>query len=152
MWHEVEILLEEMEAFGIPLQESVVISVLNVCRGSQKNQDSNSSLSSSSDTVKSDSLSLGGNDMRTKVTTCQWAKTMWLIENFGLKATNVTESMYTMAMDVCESGGRYFNIFEYLECIVPYSTQITHSDTAGSDSIVREFTSMLYVLTNPLSQ
>ena len=54
MWHEVEILLEEMEAFGIPLQESVVISVLNVCRGSQKNQDSNSSLSSSSDTVKSD--------------------------------------------------------------------------------------------------
>ena len=152
MWHEVEILLEEMEAFGIPLQESVVISVLNVCRGSQKNQDSNSNLSSSSDTVKSDSLSLGGNDMRTKVTTCQWAKTMWLIENFGLKATNVTESMYTMAMDVCESGGRYFNIFEYLECIVLYSTQITHSDTAGSGSIVTEFTSMAYVLTNPLSQ
>jgi hypothetical protein len=119
MWHEVEILLDEMEAFGIPLQESVVISVLNVCRGqsgSQKILDSNSSMSSSSssDTLKSESLSLGGNDMRTKVTTCQWAKTMWLIQNFGLKATNVTESMYTMAMDVCESGGRYLYIFGYL--------------------------------------
>lgn len=117
MWHEVEILLDEMEVFGIPLQESVVISVLNVCRGqvaSPKNLDSNSSTSSNSSSSSDashvsrvDALPPGGNDMRTKVTTCQWAKTMWLIENYGLKATNVTESMYTMAMDVCESGGRY---------------------------------------------
>lgn len=125
MWHEVEILLEEMEAFGIPLQESVVISVLNVCRGqggTPKTLDSNSSSSSSSSSniLKSDSLSLGGNDMRTKVTSCQWAKTMWLIENFGLKATNVTESMYTMAMDVCESGGRYLNTSECPEDTVQY--------------------------------
>ena len=185
MWHEVEILLEEMENFGIPLQESVMISVLSVCRGlgtfvrtplesgpssniigsnvtaivsplnstsssisgsssssgsstsagpiytttstttstvfpsSNTNLNSNnvsSSSSSSSSNVESalpikvsvsDSMmSSSANVMRSKVNTSQWKRTLWLIENYGLKATNVTESMYTMAMDVCESCGR----------------------------------------------
>jgi hypothetical protein len=33
MWYEVEILLEEMASFDMLLQESIMISVLNVCRG-----------------------------------------------------------------------------------------------------------------------
>ena len=181
MWHEVEILLEEMENFGIPLQESVMISVLSVCRGlgtfvrtplesgpssniigsnvtaivsplnstsssssgsstsagpiytsiststststvfpsSNTNLNSNnvsSSISSSNSNLEStlpikvsvsDSMmSSSANVMRSKVNTSQWKRTLWLIENYGLKATNVTESMYTMAMDVCESCGR----------------------------------------------
>ena len=189
MWHEVEILLEEMENFGIPLQESVMISVLSVCRGlgtfvrtpqesgpssnfigsnvtavvspfnstsssisgsssssssgsstsagpiytttstttstvfpsSNTNLNSNnvsSSISSSSSSsnvestiplkvsVSDSMMSSSANVMRSKVNTSQWKRTLWLIENYGLKATNVTESMYTMAMDVCESCGR----------------------------------------------
>ena len=107
MWHEVETLLDEMEAFGLPLQESVIISVLNVCRGqfaSARTLD----LSSYGDNNAGNggSVTTGSSDMRSKVTTCQWAGALWLIENYGLRAANVTESMYTMAMDVCESGGR----------------------------------------------
>ena len=33
MWNEVETLLAEMEQYGMPLQESVIISVINSCRG-----------------------------------------------------------------------------------------------------------------------
>jgi hypothetical protein len=111
MWHEVEVLLEEMQAFGIPLQESVMISVLNVCRTLlplPKTSDPLTSLNTyeSSDDHSDDPAPSGMNDMRSKVTSCQWARTLWLIQNYGLKATNVTESMYTMGMDVCESGGR----------------------------------------------
>lgn len=60
----------------------------------------------SNDDHSDDLAPSGMNDMRSKVTSCQWARTLWLIQNYGLKATNVTESMYTMGMDVCESGGR----------------------------------------------
>ena len=35
MWREVYMLLHEMESRGLPLQESVLISVINVCRISQ---------------------------------------------------------------------------------------------------------------------
>lgn len=113
MWHEVEILLEEMQAFGIPLQESVMISILNVCRTLlpiQKTSDSSTTFNTyainDDSNISDDSVLLAMNDMRSKVTSCQWSKTLWLIQNYGLKATNVTESMYTMGMDVCESGGR----------------------------------------------
>ena len=106
MWHEVEILLDEMEAFGIPLQESVVISVLNVCRGSALSKGSVELSSGTDDDLPKGFESVPSNDMRSKVTTCQWARALWLIENYGLKATNVTESMYTMAMDVCENDSR----------------------------------------------
>ena len=143
MWHEVEILLDEMEAFGIPLQESVVISVLNVCRGQsaaiKSNMESSSGsgsgaefdlsmrgsesigITSSSPTSSSSQTSFSAqsstyivNDMRSKVTTCQWARTLWLIENYGLRATNVTESMYTMAMDVCESNLRLVSLTNWV--------------------------------------
>ena len=111
MWYEVEILLEEMQAFGIPLQESVMISVLNVCRTLlplPKTSDPSTSFNTyeTNDDSSDESVLPGMNDMRSKVTSCQWARTLWLIQNYGLKATNVTESMYTMGMDVCESGGR----------------------------------------------
>jgi hypothetical protein len=120
MWYEVEILLKEMEVFGIPLQESIVISVLNVCRGQYSPMDKNQfSRNLEATTIipeiydnlprkmdNSVALHSTVSDIRSKITTCQWARTLWLIENYGLKATNVTESMYTMAMDVCESGGR----------------------------------------------
>ena len=33
MWNEVETLLAEMEQYGLPLQESIIISVINSCRG-----------------------------------------------------------------------------------------------------------------------
>jgi hypothetical protein len=84
MWHEVEVLLEEMQAFGIPLQESVMISVLNVCRTLLP-------LPKTSDPVTSLNTYESSDDHNDEPT---------------LKATNVTESMYTMGMDVCESGGR----------------------------------------------
>ena len=40
MWNEVETLLAEMERYGLPLQESIIISVINSCRGQSSQRDS----------------------------------------------------------------------------------------------------------------
>lgn len=151
MWYEVEILLEEMAGFDMLLQESIMISVLNVCRG--HNTDKNNIKNNIDEdfySIKGDvgELIKGGDgafknfevefpkeeyldeeslenavskdEMRRKVTTCQWERTLWLIKNYGLRTTNVTESMYTMAMDVCESDLRYEEVIEIYHLMISH--------------------------------
>ena len=146
MWKEVETLLTEMEQHGLPLQESVIISVINSCRGlpagAEKDRpDVFSSYSPSSSSPSSSSFSVPAvgaaaasidmsddeyafpassmanvntiamtaeaDELRAKASVCQWPRAQWIIEKYGLKVANVTESMYTMAMDVCQGVKRY---------------------------------------------
>ena len=84
MWDQVESLLNEMISLGLPLQESILISVINVCRMSTINNVSNINMLSSENSR-------------------DWTRAVWLVDKWAPLTVNLTESLFTMAMDVCEN-------------------------------------------------
>ena len=103
MWVEVDNLLSEMKRIGMPVQESVMISVVNVCReripalSKERSQPPN------------------------------WSKALWLIERWASRVTGATDSLYTMAMDVCESAKRYDKVITVYRIMVYCSIDIAHA-------------------------
>jgi pentatricopeptide repeat protein len=92
-WGMVEKLFDEMEALDIPIQESIVISVINCCRSS----------------VRPPKHIMNGDDMG-DYTKNEWAKAIWIVNRLAGKTDKLTESLYTIAMDVCQEANRYREI------------------------------------------
>ena len=90
MWNEVDSLLSEMIRFYESIPESVLISVINICRDKDRNP---SSLPN-------------------------WSRALWLIEKWARKVTDATDSLYTMAMDVCESAFQFDTVIAIYQIMV----------------------------------
>ena len=97
MWDQVELLLNEMIFLGLPLQESILISVINVCRMSAISNlpvyNSNSSTSPHSH-IKSTILLPLSSSQNSK----DWTRAVWLVEKWAPFTTNLTESLFTMVI------------------------------------------------------
>jgi pentatricopeptide repeat protein len=106
MWKEVGVLLHEMEARGLPLQESVLISVINVCRISQLRAIEEGTAAAAA--TGGDTPSVGATTIssETAADSYLWRHAVGLALKWGNKVQNATESVYTMAMDVCETAGK----------------------------------------------
>lgn len=106
MWDEVELLLEEMVAHELPVQQSILCGVINTCRAS------------STSFRKSKSFSEAADD--------SWSKALWLVEKWAHSVPDLTESLFTMAMDILESHEQFervLYVFKLLKSCktVPYS-------------------------------
>lgn len=88
-WNLVETLFNEMYHLHIPIQESIVISVVNCCRSS----------------VRPPKLPIDSNGN-------EWAKAIWIVNMWASRAEGVTESLYTIAMDVCQDAGRFNEVVQ----------------------------------------
>ena len=126
MWAEVNSLLREMGEHGLPLQESILISVINVCRISAR-RNSRDSHSHSNSNSNSNSFSGNSNSSFAHYSypypqeyqhTGDWAHAVALVNEWANKTENVSESVYTMAMDVCESANRHDKIIELFQSMI----------------------------------
>lgn len=111
MWMEVELLLNEMPELNVPLSESVLLSVINVCRISSQRQNTKTSIKkiSNKQNITTGTIRVKEsifNDMQS----WPWQRSIWLVNNWAPRCSNITESIFTMAMDVCERYQKYDEI------------------------------------------
>jgi hypothetical protein len=95
LWVEVEYLLDELIESELPLQESVLISVINVCRSQQQQAQqgqwsSTNRNAAAEQEVDDSSISLWSHatDTEKQAVTksqVQWARALWLVQRYGLK-------------------------------------------------------------------
>ena len=111
MWKEVELLLNEMPELNVPLSESVLLSVINVCRISSQRQNTKTSIKriSNQQNVTTGTIRVK-ESIFSDTNSWPWQRSIWLVENWALQCSNVTESVFTMAMDVCERYQKYDEI------------------------------------------
>ena len=88
-WAMVEKLFYEMDELNLPIQESIIISVINCCR---------SSVRPPKHIYVADDFDEGSRN--------EWAKALWIVNRWAHKVEDLTESLYTIAMDVCLEAGR----------------------------------------------
>jgi pentatricopeptide repeat protein len=96
MWDQVESLLNEMISLGLPLQESILISVVNVCRMSAISN----SYSLNASYMNSSSSSNISPPIVLPLTSNQnlkdWTRAVWLVDKWAPLTVNLTESLFTM--------------------------------------------------------
>ncbi len=80
LWTEVHKLFTEMELLNIPIHESVLISVINVCRDPK--------------------FYLHHSDLP------KWKRAIEFMNEYASEVSEATESLYTIVMDVCEGANR----------------------------------------------
>lgn len=101
MWDQVESLLNEMISLGLPLQESILISVVNVCRISSVSTNSSYTNSSSSSHISSPMALPSTQNQNLK----DWTRAVWLVDKWAPLTVNLTESLFTMV--------NHFNIYSF---------------------------------------
>jgi len=105
MWDQVEFLLNEMISLGLPLQESILISVINVCRMSAISNSpmyntnittslplASSYITSAVPSLPSSSSSSSSSSQNLK----DWTRAVWLVDKWAPLTANLTESLFTM--------------------------------------------------------
>ena len=97
----VEKLFEEMAYLDMPIQESIIISVINCCRPSVRAPIRSTSSSNQ----------VGATD--------EWAKALWIVNRWAGKVECLTESLYTIAMDVCFEAGKYKQVIDLYFNVLP---------------------------------
>ena len=80
LWTEVHKLFAEMAAFNIPIQESVLISVIVVCRDPKSSSNENEFP--------------------------KWRRAIEFMNMYANNVSDATESLYTIVMDVCEGANQ----------------------------------------------
>jgi pentatricopeptide repeat protein len=83
-WDIVEGLFNELYALNMVLPESVIISAINLCR-----------------------YSVYPPKFKGERRPNEWAKAIWLLNMWVSRVNGVSESAYTMVMDVCIDAGQY---------------------------------------------
>ena len=107
----VEKLFYEMDELKLPLQESIIISVINCCR---------SSVRPPKHIYTGDDLADGSRN--------EWAKALWIVNRWAGKVEDLTESLYTIAMDVCLEAGRLREVVKvYNSMLATYKGPIKSS-------------------------
>jgi len=102
MWDQVEFLLNEMISLGLPLQESILISVINVCRMSaisnspMSNANITTSLPLPSSHITSAVPSLPSSSSTSSQHLKDWTRAVWLVDKWAPLTANLTESLFTM--------------------------------------------------------
>lgn len=81
LWDDVDKLLNEMILLNIPITESILISVINVCR--------------------EPSFHMNGKPIP------NWKKAVDIRDKWAAKVPDASESLYTIVMDVCEGADQY---------------------------------------------
>ena len=125
MWEEVQRLLQEMEELGLPLQESVLISVINVCRISiilQRDMAVGEFLMAPMAPIE-----VKGELDEDAAVTGQWNRALWLVNNWASKVENLSESVFTMAMDVCESARQDVEVIRLFRSIKTHGVKPSKS-------------------------
>eukprot|EP01038_Epipyxis_sp_PR26KG_P006246 gene6246-8604_t len=124
MWDEIAMLMDEMLDFGIQLQETVLSSVINACRNSDDRK-SNSEIvpnyrkSSNLIELREDSKQY-----------CE--RVVWLIDQYASRISNLTESLFTMAMDVAENVYEYSTILSLYDKMINFNVQPSKSSFSFS--------------------
>ena len=107
----VEKLFYEMDELGLPIQESIIISVINCCRSSVRPPKHIYASDDSSDNSRN-----------------EWAKALWIVNRWAGRVEDLTESLYTIAMDVCLEAGRVNEVVKvYHSMLATYKGPIKSS-------------------------
>lgn len=132
MWKEVELLLNEMPELNVPLSESVLLSVINVCRISSQRQNTKTSIKriSNQQNVTTGTIRVK-ESIFSDTNSWPWQRSIWLVDNWALQCSNVTESVFTMAMDVCERYQKYDEIISLYHTMTK-KMQVTPSKSSFS--------------------
>ena len=107
----VEKLFYEMDELKLPIQESIIISVINCCRSSVRPPKH----------IYSEDDALDGSKN-------EWAKALWIVNRWAGRVEDLTESLYTIAMDVCLEAGRVREVVKvYQSMLMTYKGPIKSS-------------------------
>lgn len=109
MWKDVDMLLYQMERQGVPLTESILIALTVACRNSSTDAPSPSQWQPRVGTEKDYwTFNQGGSSINPALV--NWRKALALVKQWAPKVKNITESVFTMVMDVFASARRYDEI------------------------------------------
>jgi pentatricopeptide repeat protein len=95
-WNTVEDLIVEMDCLKVPLLESVMISLINACKRVR-----------TIDRPSWHERSLSGREEHSPIQFIHWEKAIWLLETFCNRTNKLSDSIFTICMDVCQLAGKY---------------------------------------------
>jgi len=140
MWDQVEFLLNEMISLGLPLQESILISVINVCRMSaisnspMYNTNITTSLPLASSYITSAVPSLPSSSSSSSSQNLKdWTRAVWLVDKWAPLTANLTESLFTMVTIIVLLLTIYYYYYYYCQAMDCCETENKHEEVSSKN-------------------
>lgn len=128
MWDDVSSVLNRMEKENVALQESVLISVIGACKSLSVTGNPGLAMSNNLLNISNKTLDVG--DVILTNSSIQWERAIWLLSTYANRTNQLSDSAFTMCMDICESAGRHLEVLQLHELMMQYDIQMSKSSLA----------------------